>query len=404
MDNKFLFHFVFKNLFSHKLRTTLTTLGMIIGVSAIVFLLAFGFGIQKLVTLQISGENASQLIDVGTGNSQIVKLNQDSFSKIKAIAEVKDTTLVINAAGKINLANKENDISVSGASGNYLDWAGDSIIAGKNLSDQATSSNSTVQTAVANMVLAQVLGYTKEEDVIGKTISLDIVLPQEIITNSASKVVKNQKFNIIGLTKGEASAALFVNSSYLISLGATNFSQVRVKVADPNQVLAAQKKIEALGFKTQYVGDTINQVNEVFNFFKLILGGFGLIALVVASLGMFNTLTISLLERTKEVALLKILGMRAKSIMKVFTVEALVMGILGGTFGILLGIGIGKVINAVLNSYALKAGGEAVAVFYFPVWFLIVVFIFAVLIGFFCGLYPAIRATRINALDVLRYE
>lgn len=404
MDNKFLFHFVFKNLFSHKLRTTLTTLGMIIGVSAIVFLLAFGFGIQKLVTLQISGENASQLIDVGTGNSQIVKLNQDSFSKIKAIAEVKDTTLVINAAGKINLAKKENDISVSGASSNYLDWAGDSIIAGKNLSDQATSSNSTVQTAVANVVLAQVLGYTKEEDVIGKTISLDIILPQEIITNSASKVIKTQKFNIIGLTKGEASAALFVNSSYIISLGATNFSQVRVKVADSNQILAAQKKIEALGFKTQYVGDTINQVNQVFNFFKLILGGFGLIALVVASLGMFNTLTISLLERTKEVALLKILGMRAKSIMKVFTVEALVMGILGGIFGILLGIGIGKVINAILNSYALKAGGDAVAVFYFPVWFLIVVFIFAVLIGFFCGLYPAIRATRINALDVLRYE
>jgi putative ABC transport system permease protein len=159
-----------------------------------------------------------------------------------------------------------------------------------------------------------------------------------------------------------------------------------------------------MGLKTQYVGDTVEQINQVFNVFRGILSAFGLVVLFVAMLGMFNTLTISLLERIKEIALMKMLGMRRKDINRIFLTESMMLGLFGGVLGLLLGIISGKAANSILNHYAISRGAEAAVVFYSPTRFIIVIVLLSLIIGFLTGLYPARRAMKVKPLDVLRYE
>jgi ABC-type antimicrobial peptide transport system permease subunit len=159
-----------------------------------------------------------------------------------------------------------------------------------------------------------------------------------------------------------------------------------------------------MGLKTQYVGDTVSQINQVFGIFRAVLAAFGVITLIVAILGMFNTLTISLLERIKEVALMKMLGMRRKDINSIFLTESVLLGLAGGIFGMLLGVLAGKIVNLILNHYARNMGGEAVTVFYSPVIFIVAIVAVSILVGFLTGIYPARRAVKVKALDVLRYE
>ena len=138
--------------------------------------------------------------------------------------------------------------------------------------------------------------------------------------------------------------------------------------------------------------------------FRASLAAFGLIALVVAALGTFNTLTISLLERTREVGLFKALGMDNKSIYKLFISEALIIGVLGGVIGLIIGGSLAEFINWILKMLAMRAGAEPLNVFVTPWSFALLVATFSVLVGFLTGWYPARRAVKINPLDALRYE
>jgi putative ABC transport system permease protein len=136
----------------------------------------------------------------------------------------------------------------------------------------------------------------------------------------------------------------------------------------------------------------------------VILAGFGLITLLVSLLSMFNTLTISLMERTKEVALMKIMGMRKINVRGIFLTESIILGISGGVVGILFGLICSEAVNLVLAKLAIKAGGETVSVFYYPLGLVVCIFAVSFILGVVTGLYPARRAAKIDSLEALRYE
>lgn len=398
MDKRFLIKMAFKNILTHKLRSFLTFLGISIGVTAIVFLVGFGFGLERLVTDQVTGGDAFKLVDVGTGNSQVVSLNQKAVDQINKLSNTKDIEVIINAGANARKdANSTMDVSFYGTSATYLDWLGLKMQYGQSIPNNADANDVVVSTAYLKFM------GIDPESAVGKKVKFAVTIPQEI-TESSKINVAEQEFAIVGVILDDSVSNIYANYQLLNKMGAKRYSQAKVEIKNQNQVEALRIQIENLGFKTQYVGDTVNQIGEVFNIFKVILAAFGLIALVVAALGMFNTLTISLLERTKEIALMKILGMRRKDINGIFLSEAVMFGIFGGTFGILFGILFGFVSNKILNHFAIAAGGNATAVFYYPFWFILVIVFFSLLIGFLCGLYPARRATKLDALDVLRYE
>lgn len=401
MDKIFILKLAFRNLWLHKLRTLLTLTGIIIGISAVVFLISFSMGIERLVTSQITQGDAFLLIDVGSGNSQVVKLNNDLAAKIKQIAGVTQLETVANFGGKAKIKNESKDITVFGvSSGTYLDWAGKKIHDGRNLGPVQNGS----QEALINTAYASLLTKSDPKTLIGQEITFDFILLQELSPTGETKVFPDPKMTIVGVIKDDATPSLYSNNVNFTFAEADIYSQFKVMVKDRLDVSTIRGKIEAYGLKTEYAGDTVAQVEQFFNVFKIVLGGFGLIALIVALLGMFNTLTISLLERIKEVALMQIFGMDKKDVRNLFLTEALTLGCIGGGLGIIWGIALGKMANYILNILAVKAGGDAVSVFYFSPILLVGTMAGAILIGFVTGIYPAIRAASVKPLDVLRYE
>lgn len=399
MDKLFLIKFALKNLVAHRMRTLLTVVGMIIGISAIIFLVSLGFGVEHMVTQEITAGNAFELIDVGTGNSQIIKIDPSTVDRIKDFANVKNVEVIINAAGKGKIGDRSADVSFFGTSTAYLDWSGKKVRWGN-----SWSKDSSEQVVVVNTNYLKFLGNDQPSSYLDKAVYFDVIIPKELSKSGEAVVYADQKFTITGIIKDDSAASIYAPIKIFDQYKIGSYSQAKIQVTDRNKANEVRTQVETTGLKTQYVGDTVSQVEQVFTIFKVILACFGLIALVVAALGMFNTLTISLLERTKEISLMKILGMRNTDIYRLFMVEAMSIGLVGGVVGICFGFLLGYLANLILNFFAVKAGGEAVTIFNYPVWFILATLLFAIALGFLTGLYPARRAARIHALDVLRSE
>lgn len=397
MDKLFILQFAFRNLKLHRLRAILTLSGVVIGISAIVFLVSFAFGIERLVTNEVTGGDAFSLIDVGTGNSEIINLTDATASRIKEFGNIKNIYSIASVGAKSKIGDKTMDVSFYGASVDYLDKSGIKISKGANLSESDNE-------ILVNSAFLNFWNANETSDALGKNANFDIIIPKDLVGKPDNVEALDQSYKIVGIINDDSSAKIYTNFNNLRKLGVSNYSQFKVEVNSKNDVPEIRKQIENMGLKVQYVGDTVSQINQVFGIFKAILAAFGLITLVVAILGMFNTLTISLLERIKEIALMKMLGMRKVDINSIFLTESMMLGLSGGIFGLLLGIIGGRVVNAVLNHYAKSMGGETVSIFYVPVSFIIIIVVVSMLVGFLTGLYPARRAVKVKSLDVLRYE
>ena len=396
MDKKFILKMAFQNLMYHRLRAILTLLGVIIGFSAIVFLVSFAFGIERLVTNEVTKGDAFLLIDVGTGNSQIISLTDSTISSIKDFSGVKDVLGVTSVAGKAKNGDKSMDVAFYGTTSDYLDKSGTRILKGSNLTgkkDEILVNTSFLQFWSAG-----------DTNVLGKNANFDIVIPKELTSKTENSQITDQAFQITGIINDDSSPKIYTDFDNLRKFGVADYSQFKVEVNNKDKVPGIRKQIEAMGLKTQYVGDTVSQINQVFGIFRAILTAFGFIALLVAILGMFNTLTISLLERIKEIALMKLLGMRKKDINNIFLTESLILGVLGGVLGLIFGIICGQVVNYILNYYAKSLGGQPVSVFYSPLSFILIVIFVSLCVGIVTGLYPARRAIKVKSLDALRYE
>jgi putative ABC transport system permease protein len=158
------------------------------------------------------------------------------------------------------------------------------------------------------------------------------------------------------------------------------------------------------GLIASSISDIVDQANKVFSVVQIVLMMFGVIALVVSAIGMFNTMTITLLERTEEIGIMKAIGASNTAIWLMFISEATMMGFLGGFGGVIIGYLEGEAINLIINLIATRFGGERVDLFYSPLWFVSTIIIFGAFVGFLTGIFPARKASKIDALDALRYK
>jgi len=180
------------------------------------------------------------------------------------------------------------------------------------------------------------------------------------------------------------------------------YSVAKVKVTDKSKLPEVRKAIEAQGYQVSSVADTVGQVDKIFLVFQLVVGGFGAIALFVAAIGALNTLTVSLLERTREIGLMKAYGATSADIYRLFLSEAMTMGILGGIVGVGIGIGAGIGANAAMRYFAHRLGGQPVDIFYTPWQFIVIIVGVVAIISLITGFYPARRAGTIEVLEALR--
>ena len=125
---------------------------------------------------------------------------------------------------------------------------------------------------------------------------------------------------------------------------------------------------------------------------------------MVSAIGMLNTMTVTLLELTKEIGIMRTIGASPNDVKYLFVSESVVVGFMGGVTGILMGVIFGETINVFLNFIAGQFGGKAVQLFSFPLNFLTFIAVFSAAVGYLTGIFPAKRAAKLNPLDAIRYE
>ena len=388
-----------RNLWSHRLRTTLTVAGVTIGIAAIIFLVSLGYGLEQLVTSQVANFNAFTVIDVPSASVATLKVDQQLLDKISAFGHIKVVAPVSNLAGRISKKDSASTAETVILAGNEDYWKLSDVIAN---SGQLPKGPDEV---LINQSVINMIGASKD-DIIGKTIGLDMIIPTELQNDSIGglKVVENVQLKVVGLLSDDKSPVVMVTLDLLRKNQAAKYSALKIKVDEKANVDSIRKQVENIGFTTEYVGDTVSEIAQVFSLFRIILFAFGLIALIVAALGTFNTLTISLLERIREIGLFKALGMRNRDVYKLFLAESLIIGVFGGILGLAIGIFLSQGINITIALFAKRSSAEVIQLFVTP-WSLSVgVAVFSILVGFLTGWYPSKRAVKIDPLDALRFE
>jgi ABC-type antimicrobial peptide transport system permease subunit len=258
--------------------------------------------------------------------------------------------------------------------------------------------------AVVNRAMLKVLGIN-EADAVGKKFNVSFVVVGDLLDERGEKVESaSTQYTIVGVTPEEKSPLFYVPFIDLRSLGITNYSQVKLVVKDQAELAKTRRQVEAMGYVTRSVADTVEQINSLFATLRTVLMLLGMVALSVAALGAFNTLTISLLERTREVGLMKAMGMKSSEVQELFLTESVIMGFFGGVLGIVVGVLLGKLAGLGLSFFAIFKGVGFVDISYVPITFVLVIIFLSLLVGIATGIYPAKRASKISALNALRYE
>lgn len=388
-------YIAWKNLVTKKLRTLLTIMGVVVGIGSVFFLLSFGLGLQDLVTKQVIGNQSVKTIDVTSTNSRILKLDNKSIEKMQGMSHVELIGVEYAYPGSVSFKGGSKDVVTYGIDTNYGQLLNLKVSAGRVLSQEDNTS------VVLNVEAVKAFGFENDQVALGKKI--DLLVP---LQNSGAKEEEFEKqFKVVGVVETGSGSEIYIPSFHFDLAGVPNYSQVRILTDDVANTQALRKSIEAIGFQTTSPSDTLDQVNQIFTVFNLIMIGFGSIGMFIAVIGMFNTLTISLLERTREIGLMMALGGRNRDMGKMFTVESLLLSVIGAIIGIIIAIIIGQVINTVMVGFAESRGvHDGFQLFAVPLWLVLGVIGFMAIVGITVSLFPARRARKINPIDALRRE
>jgi ABC-type antimicrobial peptide transport system permease subunit len=391
-------------------------------------------------------------------------LNDETLSKFKNMNDVESALPVISAVGKINFNNSVADVAVYGVTSDYLkkidikttsgnifdnneltkiisaqnqektrigevlddvkkeSLIGDTVEANGlkyNEKGELVLANdadiiaeikkvdldgSEDRSAVVNQAMLQILGI-QEVAAIGQKFTASFVMMGGSMGNHDEKIETTpSEYAIVGVIPEGKAAMLYMPFINLRSFGASNYAQIKVAVSNPKVLTKTRTQIEAMGYQTQSVADTVDQINNLFSTARMFLALVGMIALSVAALGMFNTLTVSLLERTREVGLMKAMGMKADEVRELFLTESMIMGFLGGALGIILGYVGGKVVGFALSFFSIMKGAGTISIASIPPILIFIIIALSLFVGIVTGIYPAKRAEKISALNALRYE
>ncbi len=388
-----------RNLSFKKLRTSLTIIGVIIGIGAISFLVSLGLGLQNVVTTRVIGSKSVNTIEVTTSKPATIKLNGDTVSKFKKYSNVIDIAKTYSFASSVNYKNSNVDTVIYGSDKSYLDLSGFQIVAGKNVYSDKTSDVTVNSTMLTN------LGISDPQKAIGQKISITILKDKNLSINFPLTGDFKKELTIHAVIDSGKSSELFASDKLFSNLGFSDYSQIKVVVNDKSHINEVRKQIESQAFTTSSPADTLDQINQVFSLLNLVLIGAGGIGMIIAILGMFNTLTISLLERTKEIGLLISLGARQRDIRRLFIFEAIILSVSGALIGMLMAWGLGLGVNTYATSLANSRGvTDTFSLFSIPYWLTLAVILFATIIALLVVAFPARRAAKISPVVALRRE
>jgi len=383
----------FKNIFFKKFRTIITIVGVGIGTGFVVLLLSIGYGVEKLVVDRIAQAQNLNQVDVFPKVGSQLLLNDDLIEKVESISGVNKVFKIKNFPGRVDYKGSTVDLVVYGVQEEYLESGPMEVISGEYFSSESKSTDALVNKEYLDML-------DLDNELIGETLNLSV------IQSSPESEVERESISIdvVGIIEDDSSPVVYLQIEDVTEFTLARYSEATVVLNDSASLAEVRKQIESLGLETFSVMDTINQVQNLFAYLRLGLLIFGVMAFTISFLGMVNTLMVSLLERTREVGLMKIIGVKRNEIRFIFIIESMLIAFLGGVLGILLGVVGGYVVSFIVYLLSATRGVDFLMVSYLPVYLVIIVIVCTTVLGFFTGLYPANRAVKIPPLDAIRYE
>ncbi|HTS37648.1 MAG TPA: ABC transporter permease [Candidatus Solibacter sp.] len=455
-----------RNLRESVLRNSLTTIGISVGVASLVAMLSLGIGLQQLasrrlvksglfdtifVTSRRDMRNMDRNEDRGgptPGESRV--LDESARLEIERLPNVQEAYPDIRFVTELRFDDKPHMTTISA-----LPESAKSNDGFEGMEGQFFSSERAAEAILQKQFAEELLGKTPPRgaaepsvnELAGPLLGKELTMvyaeraptppgpvqaspqrtPDALAAASYSVISRERKLKIVGVSnldpesmRGPMRGRVFIPLKLAEGLhvmqatdireistsasGQAVYSSVSARVKSPAQIQAVEDAIKKMGFTTFSLLDASQSLRTFFKVLDLFLGIFGSLALAVASIGIVNTLVMAILERRREIGIMKAIGASDRDVEKLFFAEAGAMGILGGLAGVGLGWAIGRVINIGTNFY-LKSQSLPPDNFWAVPWWLVGGAIgFSVIVSLLSGLYPAGRAARLDPVQALRYE
>lgn len=406
-----------ENLGRRKVRTALTSTGVIVGILTIVTMVSLGVGVQREVRAQFAAlglENVFVRPGEARGDdafftqfglpSRENPLTPELLEALRAMPNVLEVTPQVSLMG-VNLtlefpAGQQSRVRVIGVESFANPFRADpSPLAGDIRPLERPGS--------VILAAGSLPDGVAPAELVGQEVTVVLRSPRGESASFSLRVA-----GVSDLPEREVQAAVedmvamkawwFNTPNYLQSQG---YDLVVVRTSDVGAAAQLVRNLRSEGFQVQSLELILEQANRVFAVINVMLASVGGLALFVASLGIVNTMIMAIYERTREIGTLKAIGASRGDIRSLFMIEAGLIGLLGGAVGIVGGWLVGLLLNQVIGWYIAREGLPIAATFFVtPWWLALTALIFAALVGIVAGLYPAVRAARLDPLVALRYE
>jgi putative ABC transport system permease protein len=418
------------NLFRAKLRTTLTIIAIFIGAFTLTITSGIGAGISAYINQQLGNLGAKNVLivmpaDSAPGQNDPVPKKYDPAKTTSAAGGFRDSATVMTQTDldKIKKQNGINSVTpmlpvaadyISGKNPDKYQVTVSPNIRGTNL-DLASGHDVDDSTAGYQVVLpisfVEILGFGSADNAVGETVTFGISNALGKQVQQTATIVGIQQKSIIGGGGAIINHALTEKLYDLQSTGLPAATKGKYQIAEAvfdsnlttEQVDKLKSDLKSQGYLARTVQDQIGTFKTVIAAIINVLNAFAVIALLAASFGIINTLLMAVQERTKEIGLMKSMGMGSGRIFLLFSAEAVMIGFWGSLLGVVVAYGVGNLADRILSHGFLKdlPGLHIVA---FPPASIATIMLIIMGIAFLAGTLPARRAAKQNPIDALRYE
>ncbi|UYZ14823.1 ABC transporter permease [Brevibacillus sp. WF146] len=480
------FRIVWRNLWRMKLRTALTSVGVMIGTAAIVAMIALSLGLKENAVKSLENFGNLTELDVQPAffdyekdepipDDQRKKLNMDAVREIKGISGVAAVMPIkrIQGEAKLKVGRREGFIEVIGVDalesaayrkndvekGSYLSGSPQEIVVAYhvagNLRDvEKERREARRRSADANRgggaeMMPPRFGRGEEAlqsfNLVDKTATIVLTREYRIddephfekkevrvrvvgqLRQSENRRYGNAVYAPLGLVKemndwlnrsrgdefGDGGGSTR-RTRETAQQGSFEFDEMTVKVESREKVESVVKALQERGFEVWSPARELEQINKFFFVIQIVLGGIAAVSLLVATIGIVNTMIMSILERTKEIGIMKVIGATVYNIRWLFLMESGFIGLIGGLAGLGIAWGAVELVNyfgeagGIMSSLNIGFGGpegeEKLRLAVIPSWLSLFAIGFSFVIGLLAGIFPAIRASRLSALQAIRSE